>query len=71
MLGASEPALRPRVLIVGCGFGGPACARGLGSWILWLILHVYLLVGLEKRVLATILWLGRCFTRQRGARPID
>ena len=37
---------------------------------LWAIVHVYLLVGFEKRLLVSIQWLWRYFTYQRGARLI-
>lgn len=37
---------------------------------LWAVIHVYLLVGLEKRFLVTVQWLWRYLTYQRGARLI-
>lgn len=43
--------------------GGPA-------WILWAIVHIYLLVGFEKRLLVSLQWLWRYLTFQRGARLI-
>ena len=44
--------------------------KGWLAWILWAIVHVYLLVGFEKRVLVTMQWLWRYATYQRGARLI-
>jgi len=44
--------------------------RGRLAWLLWAIVHVYLLVGFDKRLLVSIQWLWRYFTYQRGARLI-
>lgn len=44
--------------------------KGWLAWLLWAIVHVYLLVGFEKRLLVSIQWLWRYFTYQRGARLI-
>jgi NADH dehydrogenase len=44
--------------------------RGAFAWLLWAIVHVYLLVGFEKRLLVAIQWLWRYFTYQQGARLI-
>jgi NADH dehydrogenase len=43
---------------------------GRTAWILWAVVHVYLLVSFEKRVLVSLQWLWRYFTRARGARLI-
>jgi NADH:ubiquinone reductase (H+-translocating) len=45
--------------------------KGRAAWLLWALVHVYLLINLEKRVLVAIQWVGRYLTRQRGARIID
>jgi NADH dehydrogenase len=37
---------------------------------MWAVVHVYLLVGFEKRVSVTLQWLWRYFTYGRGARLI-
>jgi NADH dehydrogenase len=37
---------------------------------LWAIVHIYLLVGFEKRILVTMQWLWRYLTYQSGARLI-
>lgn len=45
--------------------------RGWPAWILWAIVHVYLLIGFEKRLLVSIQWLWRYLTYERGARLIS
>lgn len=45
--------------------------KGRLAWFLWAFVHVYLLINFEKRLLVTIQWISRYFTRQRGARLID
>lgn len=45
--------------------------KGRFAWFLWAIVHVYLLINFEKRVLVSIQWIVRYITRQRGARIID
>jgi NADH dehydrogenase FAD-containing subunit len=45
--------------------------KGRAAWLLWALVHVYLLINFEKRILVAIQWIGRYLTRQRGARIID
>ncbi|WP_426232141.1 NAD(P)/FAD-dependent oxidoreductase [Pararhizobium sp. DWP3-4] len=45
--------------------------KGRAAWLLWALVHVYLLINFEKRLLVSIQWVGRYLTRQRGARIID
>ncbi|MGV1754694.1 NAD(P)/FAD-dependent oxidoreductase [Agrobacterium sp. CG674] len=45
--------------------------KGRAAWFLWAIVHVYLLINFEKRLLVSIQWISRYFTKQRGARIID
>ncbi len=45
--------------------------KGRVAWLLWALVHVYLLINFEKRLLVAIQWAGRYLTRQRGARIID
>ncbi|MFC7704821.1 NAD(P)/FAD-dependent oxidoreductase [Plastorhodobacter daqingensis] len=45
--------------------------RGRLAWMLWAIVHVWLLVNFEKRLLVSLQWIWRYTTRQRGARVID
>ncbi|WP_207461416.1 NAD(P)/FAD-dependent oxidoreductase [Azospirillum sp. SYSU D00513] len=44
--------------------------KGWLAWVLWAFIHVYLLVGFQKRILVTMQWLWRYATYQRGARLI-
>jgi NADH dehydrogenase len=44
--------------------------KGFVAWVLWAIVHIYLLVGFEKRLLVTLQWLWLYLTLQRGARLI-
>ncbi len=44
--------------------------KGFVAWVLWAIVHIYLLVGFEKRLLVTLQWLWLYLTFQRGARLI-
>ncbi len=44
--------------------------KGYAGWLLWAIVHVYLLTGFEKRLLVSLQWLWRYLTYQRGARLI-
>ena len=41
------------------------------AWLLWLIVHVYLLIGFEQRALVITQWAWSYFTYERGARLID
>lgn len=41
------------------------------AWLLWLIVHVYLLIGFEARALVIAQWAWSYFTYERGARLID
>lgn len=45
--------------------------KGRFAWFLWAVVHVFLLVNFEKRMLVALQWLWRYVTRQRGARLID
>ncbi|MCJ8140775.1 NAD(P)/FAD-dependent oxidoreductase [Falsirhodobacter halotolerans] len=45
--------------------------RGWFAWVLWALVHVWLLVNFEKRILVSIQWVWRYLTRQSGARIID
>jgi NADH:ubiquinone reductase (H+-translocating) len=50
-------------------FGRHRMKGGL-AWLLWAIVHVYLLVNGEKRALVSLQWLWRYITRARGVRLI-
>jgi NADH:ubiquinone reductase (H+-translocating) len=43
---------------------------GLIAWLLWGVVHIYLLIGFRNRVVVAVEWLWAYLTRQRGARLI-
>ena len=45
--------------------------KGRLAWVLWGIIHVYLLVAFEKRLLVSFQWFWRWLTYQSGARLIS
>ena len=51
-------------------FGGRWQMKGAIAWFLWALIHVYLLVGFEHRLLVAMQWLWRYFTYEQGARLI-
>ncbi|MET3889120.1 NADH dehydrogenase [Bosea sp. OAE506] len=51
-------------------FGKGRTLTGRIAWLLWALVHIYLLNGLERRFLVAAQWLVRYVTRQRGARLI-
>lgn len=44
--------------------------KGRFAWVLWAIVHVWLLIGFDKRLRVMLQWTWRYFTYQRGARLI-
>ena len=44
--------------------------KGRLAWILWAIVHIYLLVGFENRLRVSLDWFWRYITYERGARLI-
>jgi NADH dehydrogenase len=51
--------------------GRPACARaGLVAWLLWVVIHIWTLIGFRNRLLVMFEWVWLYVTRQRGARVI-
>jgi NADH dehydrogenase len=44
--------------------------KGVWAWLLWAAVHVFLLVGFEKRILVSFQWFWRWLTYQRGVRLI-
>jgi NADH dehydrogenase len=44
--------------------------KGFFGWVLWALVHVYLLVGFEQRLLVSLQWFWAYITYQRGARLI-
>lgn len=43
---------------------------GWPAWLLWAVVHVYLLVGFQNRLVVSMRWLWRYLTNHRGARLI-
>jgi NADH dehydrogenase len=44
--------------------------KGMPAWVIWALIHIYLLAGLQHRILVTVQWLWRYLTYDRGARQI-
>ena len=44
--------------------------RGVLAWVFWALIHVYLLVGFQHRLMVAIQWLWRYLTYERGSRLI-
>ena len=44
--------------------------KGWFAWMLWAVIHVYLLVAFEQRLLVSVQWFWRWITYQSGARLI-
>jgi NADH dehydrogenase len=59
---------------VGRSFGivdiGPIRTAGFFAWILWLVVHIFFLVGFRNRVSVLLQWAWSYLTFQRGARLI-
>lgn len=43
---------------------------GVLAWIMWLVLHLYFLIGFRNRVVVLLQWLWHYTTRERGVRLI-
>ena len=43
---------------------------GVLAWIIWLVLHLYFLIGFRNRIAVLLQWLWHYTTRERGARLI-
>ncbi|HVY57475.1 MAG TPA: NAD(P)/FAD-dependent oxidoreductase [Xanthobacteraceae bacterium] len=44
--------------------------RGRIAWMLWAIIHIYLLIGFQNRILVGLQWAWRYVTYERGARLV-
>jgi NADH dehydrogenase len=44
--------------------------RGLVAWLLWVVIHIWTLIGFRNRLLVMFEWVWLYVTRQRGARVI-
>ncbi|WP_342708081.1 NAD(P)/FAD-dependent oxidoreductase [Citreimonas salinaria] len=49
---------------------GRTKVKGWFAWLAWAVVHVYLLVGFQHRLLVSMQWLWRYLTYERGARLI-
>jgi NADH dehydrogenase len=78
MTGASSPVFkfhdRGNVAVIGrhAAVADFSWARltGTPAWLLWVLVHIYLLAGLQHRLLVSVQWLWRYITYDRGARLI-
>jgi len=43
---------------------------GFPAWLLWVVVHIYFLIGFEDRLLVMVQWIWAYFTLQRGNRLI-
>jgi hypothetical protein len=46
-------------------------ASGFPAWVLWLVIHIWYLIGFQNRILVLIRWSFSFFTRGRGGRVIE
>ena len=46
-------------------------ASGFPAWVLWLVIHIFYLIGFQNRLLVMIRWSVSFFTRGRGGRVIE
>jgi NADH:ubiquinone reductase (H+-translocating) len=44
---------------------------GFPAWLLWLLIHIWYLIGFQNRILVLIRWSFSFFTRGRGSRVIE
>jgi NADH dehydrogenase len=49
---------------------GKIRASGMFAWLIWLVVHIYYLIGYRNRILVLIEWAWAYLTYQRGARLI-
>ncbi|GHO70877.1 hypothetical protein KSC_097690 [Ktedonobacter sp. SOSP1-52] len=43
---------------------------GFPAWVLWLLIHIYYLIGFENRILVLMQWAWAYITFRRGVRLI-
>jgi NADH dehydrogenase len=43
---------------------------GFPAWLMWLVVHIFYLIGFESRAVVLVRWSYTFFTRNRGARLI-
>ena len=44
---------------------------GFPAWLLWLLIHIFYLIGFQNRLVVLIRWSFSFFTRGRGSRVIE
>ncbi|HZH25930.1 MAG TPA: NAD(P)/FAD-dependent oxidoreductase [Azospirillaceae bacterium] len=44
--------------------------KGWSAWVMWCVIHIYLLIGFRNRLLVSVQWLWAWLTNERGARLI-
>jgi NADH dehydrogenase len=49
---------------------GPLHLSGVLAWLAWLVVHIYWLIGFDRRIVVLIRWAWLYFTYQRGTRLI-
>jgi NADH dehydrogenase len=49
---------------------GPLRLSGFPAWVIWLVVHIFYLIGFENRLLVLVRWAFAYLTRSRGARVI-
>jgi NADH dehydrogenase len=50
---------------------GPIRVGGFPAWALWLLVHIFYLIGFQNRLLVILRWTISFVTHGRGARLID
>ncbi len=58
-------------LVIPKGFDDDNVIKGWFAWFAWAIVHIYLLVGFQHRLIVSTQWLWRYLTYERGARVIS
>jgi NADH dehydrogenase len=44
---------------------------GFFAWLIWVVVHIYYLIGFRNRIIVLIHWAWSCLTYQRGSRLIE
>jgi len=49
---------------------GPLRVSGFPAWVIWIVAHIFFLIGLRNRILVMFEWAWMYFTFKRGVRLI-
>lgn len=49
---------------------GPIRMNGFPAWFLWVVIHIYFLIGFQNRLFVLLRWASSYFTFRRGARLV-